>query len=180
MAPVSLWEGKRGQLREALITSSLSSSPKMRSSNPWSWRCPQQLPNLYFTPTPLYDVPGPEAGQHSGFPISCPPEGCWHMRVPQEGPGVYPGLLPPGILWGSVQWNPQEELAALRSEPAIILMTESLQTTWEGHGWRREMKGQRRVFSQSGDSATNTQTQRSRNATAAPGRLRYAAGGSAV
>lgn len=61
------------------------------------------------------------------------------MRVPQEGTRVYPGLLPPGILWegfsGTLRRN-----AGLRSELAIKLLTEPHQGCGEGMG-REEMKG---------------------------------------
>lgn len=60
------------------------------------------------------------------------------MRVPQEGTRVYPGLLPPGILWevfsGTLRRN-----AGLRPELAIKLLTEPLQGCGEGMG-REEMK----------------------------------------
>lgn len=62
----------------------------------------------------------------------------WNMRVPQEGTRVYPGLLPPGILWevfsGTLRRN-----AGLRPELAIKLLTEPLQGCGEGMG-REEMK----------------------------------------
>lgn len=68
------------------------------------WSCLRSILVMEMTPAcflpslSTYDGPWSEARQHSGFPISCPPKGCWHKWVPQEGSRVYCGLLPPGLL----------------------------------------------------------------------------------